>query len=273
MDIVLRILFFLLIGGAAGALLTFAGKLFFVKTDETVEKITEALPGANCGGCGFAGCADYADAIASGKAKPNLCSPGGLEVNRKISGILGVAVEETEPMVAYVHCNGCNGAVMDKFVYAGTKSCIAAEKFYNGKSDCSFGCLGFGDCVNACDSGGIEIRNGVAVINPSKCIACGKCVKACPNHLISMKKKSALMAVRCSSGDIGKITRAVCKNGCIGCGLCVKKCPEGAMALNNNHAEIDYNKCKSCGICADACPVKCIEILSRCADEEKNNKE
>ena len=265
MDFVLRILFFLLIGAAAGGLLTVAGKLFFVKTDETVEKITNALPGANCGGCGFAGCADYAEAIASGKAKPNLCSPGGLEVNKKVSGILGVAVEEAEPMAAYVHCNGCKSATVDKYAYAGTKSCIAAEKFYNGKGSCSFGCIGFGDCVNACEEGGIEIKDGVAVINPSECIACGRCVKACPNHLISLRKKSSLAAVRCSSQDIGKVTRTVCKNGCIACGICVKKCPEGAISINLNHAEIDYNKCTSCGICAESCPVKCIEMLQKCS--------
>lgn len=266
MDFVLRVLFFLVIGAVSGGLLTIAGKLFFVKTDETVEKITEALPGANCGGCGFAGCEAYANAIAKGEAKPNLCSPGGLEVNKTISAILGVAVEETEPVAAYVHCNGCNTATEDKYKYIGTKSCAAAEKFYNGKGSCSFGCIGFGDCVNACDSGGIEIKNGVAVINPAMCIACGKCIKACPNHLISFKKKSALAAVRCSSQDAGKITRTVCKNGCIACGICVKKCPEGAITINGNHAEIDYNKCVSCGACAEACPVKCIELLEKCAD-------
>lgn len=266
MDFVLRVLFFLVIGAVSGGLLTIAAKLFFVKTDETVEKITEALPGANCGGCGFAGCEAYASAIAKGEAKPNLCSPGGLEVNKTISAILGVAVEETEPVAAYVHCNGCNTATEDKYKYIGTKSCAAAEKFYNGKGSCSFGCIGFGDCVNACDSGGIEIKNGVAVINPAMCIACGKCIKACPNHLISFKKKSALAAVRCSSQDAGKITRTVCKNGCIACGICVKKCPEGAITINGNHAEIDYNKCVSCGACAEACPVKCIELLEKCAD-------
>jgi len=267
MDFVLRIVFFLVIGAVSGALLTIAGKLFFVKTNETVEKITEALPGANCGGCGFAGCEAYAEAIATGKAKPNMCSPGGLDVNKKISAILGVAVEEAEPIVAYVHCNGCNTATEDKYKYIGTKSCAAAEKFYNGKGSCSFGCIGFGDCVNACDSGGISIVDGVAVINPGMCIACGKCIKACPNHLISFKKKYSTAAVRCSSQDAGKITRTVCKNGCIACGICAKKCPEGAIAINANHAEINYDKCVSCGICAQACPVKCIEMLEKCATQ------
>ena len=264
MDFVLQILFFLLIGAAAGGLLTVAGKLFFVKTDETVEKITEALPGANCGGCGFAGCEAYAEAIAKGDAKPNLCAPGGLEANRNISAILGVAVEETEPLKAYVHCNGCNGATEDKYVYIGSRSCIAAEKFYNGKGSCSYGCIGFGDCANVCSNNAIEIVDNVAVINPSKCFGCGKCVKACPNHLISLKKQSATVAVRCFSQDTGKITRTVCKNGCLGCGICEKKCPEKAIVVNNNHAEIDYGKCTSCGTCVAACPAKCIETLAKC---------
>ena len=264
MDFVLQILFFLLIGAAAGGLLTAAGKLFFVKTDETVEKITESLPGANCGGCGFAGCEAYAQAIAKGEAKPNLCSPGGLEVNRNISAILGVSVEETEPRKAYVHCNGCSDTTEDKYVYIGSRSCIAAEKFYNGKGKCSYGCIGFGDCASVCDNDAIEIVNGVAVINPGKCFGCGKCVKACPNHLISLKKQSSTVAIRCFSQDPGKITRTVCKNGCIGCGICEKKCPEKAVTINNNHAEIDYGKCTSCGVCAASCPAKCIEVLIKC---------
>ena len=264
MDFVLQILFFLIMGAAAGGLLTVAGKLFFVETDETVEKITESLPGANCGGCGYAGCEAYANALAKGETKPNLCAPGGLEVNRRISEILGVSVEENESRKAYVHCNGCESATEDKYVYIGSRSCIAAEKFYNGKGSCSYGCIGFGDCASVCDSNAIEIVNGVALVNPGKCIGCGKCVKACPNHLISLKKQSATVAVRCFSKDPGKITRAVCKNGCLGCGICEKKCPEKAVTINNNHAEINYDKCTSCGTCAAVCPAKCIEILAKC---------
>ena len=263
--IITSILILAVLGFAVAIMLGFASKIFYVEEDPRVEAVLEALPGANCGGCGFAGCEAYANAIAKGEAKPNLCSPGGLEVNKTVSAILGVEVEEAEPMAAYVHCNGCDKATEDKYVYAGTQSCIAAEKFYNGKGSCSYGCLGFGDCVKVCDEGAIEIKDGVAVINPAKCIACGKCVKTCPNHLITLKKKSSLTAVRCSSQDLGKITRTVCKNGCIGCGICTKKCPEGAISINNNHAEIDYNKCTSCGICAGACPVKCIEMLEKCS--------
>ncbi len=264
---VLPILFFVLIGAIAGTLLALASKLLFVKTDETVEKITNALPGANCGGCGFSGCEGYAKAVAEGSASANLCKPGGPDVVIAVSEIIGIEAVVTEREYAYIRCNGNRDVCDDKFIYIGTKSCAAIEKFYNGKGNCSFGCHGMGDCAAVCDNNAIRIENGVAVIIPELCGACGKCIKACPNKLISLVKESQRYAVRCSSCDIGKITKAACKNGCIGCGICVKKCPKSAIVINNNHAEINSNLCNNCGACFAACPVKCIQLLPVCNKE------
>ncbi len=258
------ILFFLILGTVIGILLTIASKFFFVKNDETVEKISEALPGANCGGCGFSGCDGYAVAVAKGEAPANLCKPGGMEVVRKVSEIMGVEAVETEREIAFVRCNGDCEATEDKFTYIGTRSCAAVEKFYNGKGKCQSGCHGFGDCVAVCDNNCISIVNGIAVVKPAECIGCGKCVKICPNHLITLVKESKRFIVQCSSADTGKVTRGVCKNGCIGCGICVKKCPRDAIVITNNHAEINPDLCTDCGICANVCPMHCITGLSQC---------
>ncbi len=266
MEYLLPIGFFVLLSAVAGILLTIAGKIFSVKTDETVEKIMEALPGANCGGCGYSGCEGYAQAVAKGEAAPNLCMPGGIETNKALSEIMGVAVTEVERKVAYVRCNGNCDATEDKFVYAGTKSCAAAERFYNGKGTCLYGCAGLGDCVEVCDNNAISVINGVAVVNPSKCSGCGKCVKICPNNVITLKNLSQTLIVTCSSIDSGKITKNACKNGCIACRICEKKCPFDAITVVDNRARINTDKCTSCGLCAQACPTKCITVLRPCSD-------
>ncbi len=272
-EYILPVLFFLAAGAVIGVLLTVASKVFAVKTDETVSRISEALPGANCGGCGYSGCDGYAAAVASGETPPDLCRPGGLKTAEIIGGIVGVQAGNIEPLKAFVRCNGNCDATRDKFTYIGTRSCVAIERFYNGKGECRSGCHGMGDCIRVCDKGCISVKNGVAVVDPTDCIGCGKCVKVCPNRLIVLVPESKRFMVRCSSDASGKETRAVCQNGCIACGLCVKKCPENAIVINNNHAETDMKKCTGCGICAQVCPVGCIEdIRSLYFTECDNNK-
>lgn len=245
-------------GLGAGILLTVASEIFHVETDERVEKIGEALPQANCGACGFAGCADYADAIVNSNAPTNLCRPGGADSALKISEILGVAVSEVIPMTAVVHCNGdCNSA-LKQFNFGGVQSCKAVKRFYGGNGLCKFGCFGFGDCATICEHNAIKIENGLAKVIPKLCGACGQCVEVCPNQLITIKPVSNTTDVLCSSKDNGKATKQACKKGCIGCRICVKNCPAEAISVTDNHAVIDYSKCTSCGKCAEVCPVKAI---------------
>ena len=264
MTYILPFIIFAAIGAAAGALLVVGSKFLAVKIDERVTQITEALPNANCGACGYAGCADYAKAVVDDGAPNNKCKPGGSEAVKKIAEIMGQEALETEKEVAFVRCNGCEAAVEDRYTFLGTASCKAVERYYNGKKNCRTGCDGYGDCAAVCDQDAISIINGVAVINPSKCVACGKCVTACPNNLIVIHPASQKVEVRCSSKDPGKVARQICQNSCIACKICEKKCPKGAVTVNDNHATIDYSKCDGCGACAAACPRKCIIPIAQC---------
>ena len=67
-----------------GAVLAAASKVFYVETDPRLEKLNECLPGANCGGCGYAGCGGYAEAVLNGEAEIGLCASGGTECAQAI---------------------------------------------------------------------------------------------------------------------------------------------------------------------------------------------
>lgn len=245
-------------GILAGVLLTVAAKVFHVDVDERIEKISASLPQANCGACGYAGCADYAAAIVNSGAETNLCRPGGADAAEKIAEVLGRAAAETVPMVAVVHCNGDCSATQTAFEFDGVQSCKAVKRFYGGNGACKFGCIGLGDCISVCEHDAIRIVNGVAKITPALCKACGQCEKVCPNSLISIKPLAKHIDVLCSSQDNGKVTKQSCQNGCIGCKICEKKCPVGAIKVENFHASINYDLCTGCGECMKACPVKAI---------------
>lgn len=237
-----------------GLLLAFAAHIFAVKKDERAERITEVLPGANCGSCGYAGCSAYAEAVVNDGAPVNACTVGKAPVAQKIADIMGVEAGEVQEVVARVMCAGDRASVVYKFDYKGIKDCAAAAKFAGGAKKCESGCLGLGHCANVCPFGAIKIKNGVAVVDDTLCQACGKCIKECPKHIIRLVPKNQRHWVLCSNPEMGKFVNQYCKKGCIGCKLCEKECHFDAIHVVDNHAIIDYDKCKNCGLCAKKCP-------------------
>lgn len=248
-----------LVGIFVGLFLGVAGIKFKVEIDEKEEAVLAALPGNNCGGCGFAGCSGLAAAIAKGEAAVNACPVGGDAVGNKIAEIMGVTADSSERQVAFVHCQGdCEKANTD-YEYYGAKDCRMLSFVPNGgPKSCNSGCLGYGTCVQVCPFDAIQIVNGVAVVDKDRCKACGKCIEVCPKKLISLIPYSAKQIVACSSTDKGPVTMKACSVGCIGCGICAKVCPKQAITVENFHATIDHGKCEGCGLCEEKCPKKAI---------------
>lgn len=247
------------VGLVIGIVLGIAGNRLAVKVDKKQEEIRDALPGLNCGACGFAGCDDLAAAIAKGESKANACPVGGEDTANAVAKITGESVE-VEPTTAYVACGGDCDKAKSKYNYFGNKSCVDAATIPGeGFKVCDFGCLGLGSCVDVCDFNAISIENGVAVVDPDRCVSCGKCVNICPKGLITIVPKKGKYFVRCSSTDMPKDVNAACQVGCIGCGICVKACEFDAITVDNNVAVIDQEKCRRCGLCKMKCPKKAIQ--------------
>ena len=248
------------LGAAFGLLLAIAAKVFAVEVDERQEAILEVLPGANCGGCGFAGCSAYAGAVVGAGAATNCCAPGGADVAAQIAEIMGVEAGDVERTVAFVRCSGYTGHTQKQFEYVGIDSCFAAMRLGggNGPNACANGCLGLADCVKACAFGALEIENGVAKINHEKCVGCMSCAAVCPKNIITKVPYDAEVTVPCNSVARGPVVRRVCDTGCIGCKACEKACEFGAIKVENNLSSIDYSKCTGCGACAAKCPRKLI---------------
>ena len=252
------------VGLFIGVFLGVAGVKFEVEVDEKAVAIREELPGANCGGCGYAGCDALAEAISKGEAPVNACPVCSEEVHNKIASIMGVEATEGVRMVAFVKCSGTCEKAKEKYTYKGVSDCsMAAAMAGGGPKGCSYGCLGYGSCVAACPFDAIHVVEGVAVVDEEACKACGKCIAACPKNLIELVPATSECRVECNSKDKGKDVNAVCSVGCIGCGICEKQCPKQAITVVDNVAHIDYEKCTSCGICAAKCPKKCITINAK----------
>ncbi len=249
-----------IVGIFVGLFLGVAGICFKVKVDEKEEAVLAALPGNNCGGCGYAGCSGLAAAIAKGQAAVNACPVGGAAVGNKIAAIMGVEAAATERMVAFVACQGDCGRVTQDYDYCGVKDCRVMNFVPGGgPKACNSGCLGYGTCAAVCPFDAIHVVDGVAVVDQQACKACGKCVEVCPKHLISLIPYKAKYVVACSSVDKGPVTMKACQTGCIGCGICVKNCPAQAVTVTEFHAKIDQDKCVGCGVCAEKCPKKSIK--------------
>lgn len=248
-----------LTGLVIAILLSIAGEKFKVEVDEREVAVRDALPGNNCGGCGYPGCDGLASAIVKGDAPVGGCPVGGEAVASVIAGIMGTDAGVGERKTAFVKCAGTCEKAVSSYEYVGPKSCVLAQNNPGGGAKaCGYGCTGFGDCKNACPFQAIEILDGIAVVNPDKCKACGKCVAACPKHLIELIPASAKHKVACHSQAKGVEVKKACQTGCIGCGLCMRNCPAQAIELENNLAHINYEKCTNCGTCKEKCPVKVI---------------
>ena len=259
--IVMAILLVTVIGLIGAVILVAASIFMYVPVDERVEKITAALPGANCGACGCAGCADYAKSVVEDGNAVNKCVPGGAKAAAAVAEIMGVEADSSVPMKAVVVCSGTCDKTSKRYSFEGVQSCQSVKGLYGGDGLCKFSCLGYGDCTRACAFDAIHIVDGIAKVDYAKCTGCGACAAACPGAVISIipehKRKPV---VQCRNQEKGAVTRKQCTAGCIGCMKCAKACPKQAITVENNVAHIDQSKCVGCQLCVKECPVGVIHV-------------
>jgi electron transport complex protein RnfB len=246
------------IGLICGGALAAAARFLAVKEDPRITHAEDCLPGANCGGCGYAGCGEYAKAVINGDADITLCAPGGETTLHALAKLMGLEASAKERKVARVHCGGSVSKAERRHHYNGVADCKAAAAVAGGDKACSYGCLGYASCVNVCPADAIAIEDGVAIVNADLCIGCGKCTRECPRSIISMVPASATVHVLCSSKDKGPIVKKACKVGCIGCRLCAKFGGEAFSIdsfLASRNYEIDVTDTDTV---VAKCPGKCI---------------
>jgi len=256
------------IGLTAAIILFFVAQKFKVVEDPRIDDVEEALPSANCGGCGYAGCRAFAEGIVkSGSLDGFNCPVGGNDVMSVVAKIMGLEAEEKEPMIAVLRCNGSRENAPQKIKYEGAATCAFAHGLYSGESGCPYGCLGLGDCAVSCDFDALHMdeKTGLPVVVADKCVACGACVKACPRNIFELRpkgKKDRRIHVACINKEKGAPAKKNCDVACIGCGKCVKICPFDAITLKDSLAYIDYEKCKLCRKCIPECPTNAIHELN-----------
>ncbi len=257
------------ISAGAAMILFFVAKKFKVEEDPRIDDVTELLPGANCGGCGFPGCRGFGEALVKaaddGDISALSCPPGGNDTMAAVGKYLGMEVSDALPLVAVLRCGGTHAKAPSKLTYDGPSKCTIAHNLFSGENGCPHGCLGLADCVVSCefDAMYMDPETGLPVIIEENCVACGACVKACPRLLIEMRlkgRRNRRVWVNCINEEKGGVAMKNCKAACIGCSKCVKECPEKVQAFvfQNNLAYIDMDKCIACGLCVHVCPTNAI---------------
>jgi electron transport complex protein RnfB len=262
--IVYTIISLSLLGAVAAIVLFFVAQRFKVFEDPRIDLVEAELPAANCGGCGYAGCRNFAETLVKSENFDGLyCPVGGNETMARIAEILGREAATQEARVAVLRCNGACEYRSRTSKYDGAQSCAIASALYSGETGCQYGCLGFADCVLVCtfDALYMDPVTGLPVVNDQKCTACGACVKACPRRLFELRKRwkgDKKVYVACMNEDKGGLAKKNCAVACIGCSKCFKVCPHEAIVMKNNLAFIDSSKCKLCRKCAPECPTNAI---------------
>ncbi len=250
------------LGFVAASVLAVASRVFYVEEDPRVEAVMDALPGANCGGCGYAGCEGYAIAVVNeASVSAALCVAGSADTSITIGELTGKSVGAADPMLSFRRCDKVAGKVAARYQYHGMPSCAAATMLMNGTDLCGWSCLGFGDCIQVCPFDAMKIENGLVTINPNKCTGCAMCLKACPRNSLDIIPVRARVAVTCATKDKMRAVMDICEVGCINCGKCIKICPAKAIKSVDSRIEIDQQKCLSYGaeceeVCISNCPRK-----------------
>ena len=269
----------LCIGLVSSVILVVASRVFYVEEDPLVEAVTEALPGSNCGGCGYAGCAGYAEAVVNNPSVPaNLCVAGNATTTSEVGRISGKAAEALEPRLSFRRCTKHEGSMKQRFIYEGVVSCAAAQQLEGGSDQCGYSCLGLGDCVRACPFDAIVVKDGMATIVEENCVACGKCINACPRGVLQIVPVAHRVMLYCSTHNKAKTAMDACSVGCINCNACVRKCPAKAVSSVDGRIEIDHELCMAYGpecneVCVDSCPRKVLrctapELIERKSEEK-----
>ena len=270
--VVLSVIFLGCVSLFLGICIVLTSKLFKTYENPLIQTVTKLLPGANCGGCGRAGCSAFAKELVETRSTSMSCPVGGQSLREQLGSILGIKLQAATSSVARVLCQGNFNKSKISGEYEGIKDCVAVKQAMHGSKLCPYSCIGYGTCKNTCKYGAISIVNGVAIVDDTKCVGCGECIRNCPMGCLALLPKDQKVFVACRSQDKGGVTRKLCETGCIGCGKCTRVCENGAITVTNFVSKIDYSKCTGCGKCYEVCPSHCIVNTKVDKNGEKENK-